>query len=128
MSVEKNFSKFGKPFQEKVFQGMLTDSIWSAQMVEVVNPEYFDLKYLGYLFVVLSTNEYDVDKLHHCINFSEESGLSLLQIDKILKTQNPPLSCILDFKSAAENVSETNRDQFFLGRLFACHFKNFTNF
>ena len=49
MSVEKNFSKFGKPFQEKVFQGMLTDSIWSAQMVEVVDPEYFDLKYLGYL-------------------------------------------------------------------------------
>ena len=49
MSVERNFSKFGKPFQEKVFQGMLTDPVWSAQMIEVVNPDYFDLKYLGYL-------------------------------------------------------------------------------
>ncbi len=46
---QKNFSKFGKPFQEKVFQGMLTDPQWAGQMVEVVNPEYFDLKYLGFL-------------------------------------------------------------------------------
>tara|TARA_B100000212_G_C27377567_1_gene535399 strand:+ start:720 stop:2096 length:1377 start_codon:yes stop_codon:yes gene_type:complete len=49
MSLEKNFSKFGKPFQEKVFQGMLTDTNWSGQMIEVVNPDYFDLKYLGFL-------------------------------------------------------------------------------
>ena len=49
MSKAKNFSKFGKPFQEKVFQGMLTDTAWSAQMIEVVNPEYFDLKYLSFL-------------------------------------------------------------------------------
>lgn len=49
MSLERNFSKFGKPFQEKVFQGMLTDPLWAGQMVEVVNPEYFDLKYLCFL-------------------------------------------------------------------------------
>lgn len=49
MSVEKNFSKFGKPFQEKVFQGMLTDTTWSGQMIEVVDPSYFDLKYLSFL-------------------------------------------------------------------------------
>jgi len=49
MSYEKNFSKFGKAFQEKVFQSMLTDTTWSAQMIEVVNPDYFDLKYLSYL-------------------------------------------------------------------------------
>ena len=49
MSLEKNFSKFGKPFQEKVFQGMLTDPTWSGQMVEVVDPDYFDLKYLSFL-------------------------------------------------------------------------------
>ena len=46
---QKNFSKFGKAFQEKVFQSMLTDTTWSAQMIEVVDPEYFDLKYLSYL-------------------------------------------------------------------------------
>ena len=49
MSLQKNFAKFGKAFQEKVFQGMLTDTTWSAQMIEVVNPEYFDLKYLCFL-------------------------------------------------------------------------------
>jgi replicative DNA helicase len=49
MSLEKNFSKYGKPFQEKVFQSMLTDATWTAQMIEVVNPEYFDLKYLSFL-------------------------------------------------------------------------------
>lgn len=46
---QQNFSKFGKPFQEKVFQSMLTDTTWSAQMIEVVNPDYFDLKYLEFL-------------------------------------------------------------------------------
>jgi len=46
---QQNFSKFGKSFQEKVFQSMLTDVAWSAQMIEVVNPDYFDLKYLSYL-------------------------------------------------------------------------------
>lgn len=49
MSLEKNFSKYGKPFQEKVFQSMLTDVTWTAQMIEVVNPDYFDLKYLSFL-------------------------------------------------------------------------------
>jgi replicative DNA helicase len=49
MSSNTNFSKFGKPFQEKVFQSMLTDSLWAGQMIEVVNPEYFDLKYLSFL-------------------------------------------------------------------------------
>ena len=49
MSEFKSFSKFGKQFQEKVFQGMLTDPQWASQMVEVVNPEYFDLKYLSFL-------------------------------------------------------------------------------
>jgi len=49
MSTEKNFSKFGKHFQEKVFQGMLSDKNWAGQMIEVLSPEYFDLKYLKFL-------------------------------------------------------------------------------
>lgn len=49
MSQDRNFSKFGKAFQEKVFQSMLTDIHWSAQMIEVMSPEYFDLKYLSFL-------------------------------------------------------------------------------
>ena len=49
MSQNRNFSKFGKAFQEKVFQSMLTDIQWSAQMIEVMRPDYFDLKYLSFL-------------------------------------------------------------------------------
>ena len=49
MSLDRNFSKFGKAFQEKVFQSMLTDVHWSAQMIEVMSSDYFDLKYLSFL-------------------------------------------------------------------------------
>jgi len=43
------FSKFGKQFQEKIFQGMLSDSPWASQMVEVMNPSFFDVDYLKFL-------------------------------------------------------------------------------
>jgi replicative DNA helicase len=46
---QQNFSKFGKAFQEKVFQSMISDIQWSSQMIEVMSPEYFDLKYLSFL-------------------------------------------------------------------------------
>ena len=44
-----HFKQYGKPFQEKVFQAFITDNNWAAQMVEVMTPSYFDLKYLQYL-------------------------------------------------------------------------------
>jgi len=44
-----HFSQYGKSFQEKVFQGLLTDRTWATQMTEIMTPEYFDLKYLQYL-------------------------------------------------------------------------------
>jgi replicative DNA helicase len=48
--VENNyFSKYGKSFQEKIFQSLLHDNSWASQMIEVMTPEYFDLKYLQYL-------------------------------------------------------------------------------
>tara|TARA_B110000467_G_scaffold163405_1_gene189308 strand:+ start:20 stop:1429 length:1410 start_codon:yes stop_codon:yes gene_type:complete len=43
------FSQYNKPFQEKIFQGLLTDLKWSAQMVEVMRPDFFELRYLEYL-------------------------------------------------------------------------------
>ncbi len=43
------FSQYGKSFQEKIFQGLLTDRSWATQMTEIMTPEYFDLKYLQYL-------------------------------------------------------------------------------
>ena len=43
------FSKYGKDFQEKIFQSLLLDTTWAAQMIEVMTPEYFDLKYLAFL-------------------------------------------------------------------------------
>ena len=46
---EAYFKHYGKSFQEKIFQGLLTDRSWSMQMIEVMTPTYFDLKYLQYL-------------------------------------------------------------------------------
>tara|TARA_R110002060_G_scaffold73217_1_gene82048 strand:+ start:106 stop:1500 length:1395 start_codon:yes stop_codon:yes gene_type:complete len=44
-----HFKQYGKSFQEKIFQCLITDRNWSAQMSEVMTPTYFDLKYLKYL-------------------------------------------------------------------------------
>jgi hypothetical protein len=44
-----HFAQYGKQFQEKIFQGLLSDRMWAAQMIEVMNPLFFDLKYLSYL-------------------------------------------------------------------------------
>lgn len=44
-----HFAQYGKQFQEKIFQGLLSDHTWAAQMIEVMNPSFFDLKYLSYL-------------------------------------------------------------------------------
>ena len=49
MSGSAHFSQYGKSFQEKIFQGLLTDRSWATQMTEIMTPEYFDLKYLQYL-------------------------------------------------------------------------------
>jgi replicative DNA helicase len=43
------FSKYGKQFQEKIFQSLLNDHNWAAQMLEVMTPKYFDVRYLEYL-------------------------------------------------------------------------------
>jgi len=44
-----HFKQYGKSFQEKIFQCLITDKNWSTQMSEVMTPTYFDLKYLRYL-------------------------------------------------------------------------------
>jgi len=55
MVMEKNlspvnyFSQYGKDFQEKIFQSLITDAKWAAQMIEVMTPDYFDVKYLQFL-------------------------------------------------------------------------------
>jgi replicative DNA helicase len=43
------FKQYGKQFQEKIFQSLLHDHTWAAQMIEVMSPEFFELKYLHYL-------------------------------------------------------------------------------
>ena len=44
-----SFGKYGKQFQEVIFHGLLTDHPWAAQMMEVMRPEFFDVKYLEFL-------------------------------------------------------------------------------
>lgn len=48
-SHEPYFSRYGKPFQEKIFQCLVTDKEWAGQMFEVMKPSFFDVNYLEYL-------------------------------------------------------------------------------
>ena len=48
-STEAIFKHYGKSFQEKIFQGLLSDHRWASQMYEVMKPEFFDVRYLEYL-------------------------------------------------------------------------------
>ena len=43
------FSQYNKNFQEKILQGLLSDKQWAMQMVEVMRPDFFELRYLEYL-------------------------------------------------------------------------------
>ena len=52
MSYEESsasFGSYGKAFQEKIVQGLLTDRLWAEQMSEVIDVDFFDLKYLKFL-------------------------------------------------------------------------------
>jgi replicative DNA helicase len=49
MNDEAYFSQYGKNFQEKIFQSLLNDHRWAAQMIEVMTPSYFEIRYLNYL-------------------------------------------------------------------------------
>ena len=49
LALNGSFSKYGKQFQEGIFQGLLSDHPWSAQMMEVMKPTFFDVKYLEFL-------------------------------------------------------------------------------
>lgn len=48
-SSQPHFSQYGKQFQEKIFQCLISDREWAAQMVEVMDPTFFDVVYLEYL-------------------------------------------------------------------------------
>lgn len=49
MNNESCFKKYGRAYQEKIFQAFITDKNWGAQMCEVMTPDYFELKYLKFL-------------------------------------------------------------------------------
>ena len=42
------FKQYGKSFQEKIFQSLINDKTWSIQMIEVMTPDYFELRYLQF--------------------------------------------------------------------------------
>lgn len=48
-SSEPYFSRYGKPFQEKIFQCLISDKEWAGQIYEVMKPSFFDVNYLEYL-------------------------------------------------------------------------------
>lgn len=49
ISETASFGKYGKQFQEGIFHGLLTDHPWAAQMMEVMQPTFFDINYLEFL-------------------------------------------------------------------------------
>lgn len=44
-----SFGSYGKSFQEKIMQALLSDRAWADQMVEVFDVQYFELRYLQFL-------------------------------------------------------------------------------
>jgi len=48
-AARNHFKQYGNTFQRKIFQCLLHDTTWAAQMVEVMEPDYFELRYLAYL-------------------------------------------------------------------------------
>lgn len=44
-----SFGSYGKSFQEKVMQALLSDRPWAEQLLEVFDVSYFELKYLQFL-------------------------------------------------------------------------------
>jgi replicative DNA helicase len=46
---KQTFGTYGKSFQEKIMQALLTDSKFAEQMMEVFDTSYFELKYLQFL-------------------------------------------------------------------------------
>jgi len=49
IQTDNHFSKYGRQFQEKIFQALIIDNTWANQMYEVMTPEYFEQRYLQYL-------------------------------------------------------------------------------
>lgn len=49
MTEKVTFGTYGKTFQEKVVQALLSDQKWAEQMSDVIDVEYFDVKYLTFL-------------------------------------------------------------------------------
>lgn len=49
MTERATFGTYGKAFQEKIVQALLVDKQFAEQMTEVIDVEYFDLKYLTFL-------------------------------------------------------------------------------
>lgn len=48
-TTKVTFGTYGKSFQEKIGQALLTDPKWAEQMMEVFDSSYFELKYLQFL-------------------------------------------------------------------------------
>ena len=46
---ESTFGLYGRSFQEKIVQALLSDKKWAEQVLEVMDVSYFDINYLSYL-------------------------------------------------------------------------------
>ena len=91
-----HFAQYGKHFQEKVFQCLLTDSRWAAQMAEVMHPDYFELRYLNFLsekYFAYFTKYRTFPTQQLLVNIARESLVN--DSDIILKESDETLNKVL---------------------------------
>lgn len=48
-TLSATFGQYGKSFQEKIVQALLTDHRWAEQLLEVFQVQYLELRYLAFL-------------------------------------------------------------------------------
>lgn len=71
LEAADTFSKMGKTYQEKVVQAVLQDFLFAEQMADVLNPKFFELKYLQEI----------VEKFYnHKIQFKTYPSIDVIEI------------------------------------------------
>ena len=73
MSTSASFSKYGKPFQETLAHLILEDRPFAGQMKEVLDINFFELKYLRVFLLYLGA--FLVDKRLPAIFHEKFSGI-----------------------------------------------------
>lgn len=103
MEEQVSFSSFGKSFQEKVLQALLSDHYWAQQMIEVMKPSYFDHAYLQYIYEIYA----EYWKKYKCFP-TLQNVLTMIKLD--LREGNDELLCnqVVDYLKRVKTSPDVN--------------------